>query len=199
MPSTQTPKDTTPNMDRVMEYMSDSILNSQHDFCNNMDDKLKTAMIDTITATDDINKKFFEEEGSALLELSNSARNYVCLTLERKKDVKKFSGQLYEEAKNKPAANIANAIPAMIKVNKLMLTSFITTSSRSTEKSLELLRLLIHTINMNNKWLSVLHHSLKTVTINSSVFSLAKLSITAQKEIDENTRNSTKDWRSHDQ
>ena len=37
-------KDTTPNMDRVMEYMSYSILNSQHDFCNSMDEKLKDAM-----------------------------------------------------------------------------------------------------------------------------------------------------------
>ena len=73
-----------------MEYMSDSILNSQHDFCNSMNDKLKTAMIYTIKSTDGIKKKFFEEESSTVLELSNAARNYVCITLEMMKEVQEI-------------------------------------------------------------------------------------------------------------
>ena len=89
----------------------------------------------------------------------------------------------YEEAKNNTAASIATPVPAMIQDNKIMLTSFVTSSSRTTDKQQELIKLLIQTINMNCKWLSLLHNTLKTSTTSSSIFSLAKMSITATNDI----------------
>ena len=48
-------------MERVIEYMSDSILNASHDFCITMDTQLKKAMTDAGPATDDLNKKLFDD------------------------------------------------------------------------------------------------------------------------------------------
>ena len=66
--------DTGPTLEFAMEKLSDYILNTQHNFCNHMDDLLKDAMIDTLPATSEINKKFFDKDGTAMKEISNQAR-----------------------------------------------------------------------------------------------------------------------------
>ena len=67
-------EDTGPTLELAMGKLSDYILNTQHDFCNHMDDLLKDAMIDTLPATSEINKKFFDKDGTAMKEISNQAR-----------------------------------------------------------------------------------------------------------------------------
>ena len=135
------------------EFLSDSTLNASHDFCITMDTQLKKTMTDAVPATDDLNKKLFDEEGQTVTDLTNTARNYIWTAIEKRKDVKTFSGDHYETAKNNTAASIATSVPAMIQDNKIMLTSFVTSSSRTTDKQQELIKLLIQTINMNCKWL----------------------------------------------
>ena len=45
---------TAPTMELVMEKLSNFILNTQHNFCNHMDETLKNAMVETLNATDEI-------------------------------------------------------------------------------------------------------------------------------------------------
>ena len=124
-------------------------------------------MTAAVASTNNLNKKLFDDEGPTVTDLTNTARNYICSIIENRKDIKTFSGDHYEEAKNNTAASIATSVPAMIQDNKTMLTSFVTSSSRSSDKQQDLIKLLIQTINMHCKWLSLLHNILKTSMTNS--------------------------------
>ena len=50
-----------------------------------------------------------------------------------------------------------------------------------------MLTLIIQALNLDNKWLAVLHNSFKTATSDSSVFSLAKDAAITSKELDNNS------------
>ena len=80
------PEDSTPTMERVLEYMSNSILNASPDFCITMDTQLKKAKTDAGPATDDLNKKLFDDEGQTVTDLTNTARNYIFTAIEKRKD-----------------------------------------------------------------------------------------------------------------
>ena len=71
------PKDGDPEMEEVLEKMSNLVLNTKHDFCNNMDYKIKTAMIEALPNIDATNNKFFEDESDIINELSNNARSFI--------------------------------------------------------------------------------------------------------------------------
>ena len=103
-------KDGEPEIEEVLDKMSNIVLNEKHDFCNKMDTKIKTAMIDTLPNTVAINNKFFEEGSTIINEMSNNARNYIGLLLDSTKDLNKNCGQHFDVAKNKTAADVANKI-----------------------------------------------------------------------------------------
>ena len=68
--------------------MSNLVLKTKHDFCNNMDSKIKSAMIDALPNNDATTNKFFEDERNIINEMSDAARNYICILLENTKDLK---------------------------------------------------------------------------------------------------------------
>ena len=123
-------EDTGPTLELAMEKLSEYILNTQHNFCNQMDNMLKDAMIETLTATTEINKKFFNKVGTIMQDMANAACAYVCLLIEKKRELKTFAAQHYEEAKNSTSITIANNVYPMLGENKKILITF---SSLSTQ------------------------------------------------------------------
>ena len=59
------PKDGAPEIEEVLDKMSIIVLNEKHNFCNKIDIKIKTAMIDTLPNTDAINNKFLRKEAQS--------------------------------------------------------------------------------------------------------------------------------------
>ena len=96
--------------------MSNLILNTNHDFCNNMDQKMITAMVEALPNNDSINNKLFEDESLTINKLSNTARRFICLLLKNHPNLKAKSGTHFDEAKNKIASDIANKVPEIIKI-----------------------------------------------------------------------------------
>jgi hypothetical protein len=132
-----------------------------------MDQKINIVMIEALPNNDATNNKFFEDESTIIDELSNNARSFICLHLENNTKLKENSSILFDEAKNKISSDIANKVPEMIQNNKAMLTSFINKKSRKTPTHAHMLTLIIQALNLDNKWLGLLHHSLKTATSDS--------------------------------
>ena len=82
------PQDGDPEIEEVLNKMSNIVLNVKHDFCNSMDTKIKSAMIDALPNNDATTNKFFEDERNIINEMSDAARNYICILLENTKDLK---------------------------------------------------------------------------------------------------------------
>ena len=97
-----------------------------------MDKKIKIAMIDALPNDDSTNNKLFVNDSPIFNELSNDARSFISHLLENHTKLKANSGALFDEAKNKISADIANKVSERIQKNKAMLTSFINKKSRST-------------------------------------------------------------------
>ena len=143
-------EETGPTLEQTMKKISDFILNKQHNFCNHMDDKLKDAMIDTIAATSDISKKFFNKDSTAMKEISNQALTDVCILIKTKQELKTYSADHYQTAKRNTATSIANNVYTMLEENKKVLITYIVNPTRA--KQTDMLTLLIRSINLNINW-----------------------------------------------
>ena len=167
----------------VCSMISDFVLDNKHKLIDLLDKVLKDMMIKSLDENDEHNLQFFNKEGDAMKNLSNAAYQLFLIFCDTSTTLDKDTNGHYELAKTSLATEMSNLIPIILSNSKSDLTSFITTSSRATHLTKDLITLIIKGANFDNKWLTIIHDSMPTAKSSTSTHTLANTMNNLQKDI----------------
>ena len=167
----------------VCSTISDFILDNKYKLIDLLDKVLKDMMIKSLGENDEHNLQFFNKESDAMTNLTNAAYQLFVYFCDTSTALNKDTNGHYEQAKKSLALEISNLIPTILSNSKDDLTSFITTTSRDTHLTKDLIALIIKGANFNNKWLTIIHDSMPTAKSSTSTHTLANTMFNLQKDI----------------